>query len=865
MSAVWGGRMQVLERWLSSDGLMPHGFCYHWNPGLLGLHAISDTLIALAYFCMPVVLIRIARKRPDLPFSGAFLYFSVFIAACGATHLMEVLTLWVPSYWLSGGVKLLTAGASIPTAVFLARLAPQALELPRQEELQSANEELRKQGKILREREERFREMAENILEMFWVMDAKTQGITYISPAFEEICEMPVAAAHANPTFYNELIHPEDRPRVLQVVEGMESTRQIDEEFRIVCPSGRVKWIRVIGCTVRDGNGSVQRIVGTAREISAYKEMEAILRESEDRYRDLVEHSTDLICTHNLAGRLLSVNELPAKVLGYTPEELLNRPMRDFLVPEGREQFDASLVEIQKTGFVKGLMAVLTKSGEQRIWEYHNTLRTDTAGPPIVRGIAHDVTDEKRMEKALRRSEEKFAKAFLASPYPMIISSMEDSKVIEVNGKFVEITGFSRKEAIGRTSLELELWACPSDRDEVLREVKAMGRVPSKQIVFQTKAGKHLIVAYSGELIELAGRPCLLSVCEDITERKHAEAKLQEYEKVVEGVEEMIAVVDREYRYLVANRAFTRLHGRPKEEILGRAVPEVLDRDFFERVVREKLDRAFRGEVVRYELRHTYPGAGLRDLQVSYFPIEEGAGIERVLCVLWDITERKHVTEELRRLSGQLLRLQDEERRKIARDLHDSTGQDLVALSATLSQIRKEIPSSNRKLRKELSQCSTVANRCLREVRTVSYLLHPPMLDESGLEDAVRHFTDGFVQRTGILVHTEVSASFGRLPQEVEMGLFRVVQESLVNIQRHSGSRTARIELRREGDTIALQVSDRGRGISANDGRKNGTRPARVGVGIPSMEERVKQVGGRLEIHSGDLGTTVEVIVPIHG
>src|SRR5262249_37895702 len=152
------------------------------------------------------------------------------------------------------------------------------------------------------------------------------------------------------------------------------------------------------------------------------------------------------------------VNELPVKLLGYTREELLNRPMRDFLPPEARAQFDESLITIQKQGYVKGLMVVLTKAGERRVWEYHNTLRTDGVNRPIVRGIAHDVTEQKRMERALRLSEEKFSKAFLASPYAIVISGMEDGRLIEVNDSFLRIMGFAREESIGRTSFELGLW-----------------------------------------------------------------------------------------------------------------------------------------------------------------------------------------------------------------------------------------------------------------------------------------------------------------------------------------------------------------------------------------------------------------------
>src|SRR5260370_33613616 len=129
--------------------------------------------------------------------------------------------------------------------------------------------------------------------------------------------------------------------------------------------------------------------------------------------------------------------------------------MREFLLPEAREQFDESLVSIKKDGFVKGLMVVLTTTGERRVWEYHNTLRTDGVSAPIVRGIAHDVTDQKRIERALRLSEKKFSKAFLASPYAIIIFTMEDGKILDVNDGFMRIRSFSREESMSRTPAAL--------------------------------------------------------------------------------------------------------------------------------------------------------------------------------------------------------------------------------------------------------------------------------------------------------------------------------------------------------------------------------------------------------------------------
>src|SRR5260370_12886537 len=218
--------------------------------------------------------------------------------------------------------------------------------------MRTANEELNRQAAMLKKTEERFRQMADNIQEIFWILEPQTKEVSYVSPAFEQICELPLDSLDSNPTSYRELIHPQDRQRVLAELEKLESTNRFDEECRIVCPSGKLKCIRAIGFTAKDPAGRVRTLVGTAQEITARKEMEVVLRESEDRYRDLVENSTDLICTHDLTGRLLSVNELPTKLLGYSREDVLNKPMRDFLLPEARAQFDQSLLDIQRDAFV---------------------------------------------------------------------------------------------------------------------------------------------------------------------------------------------------------------------------------------------------------------------------------------------------------------------------------------------------------------------------------------------------------------------------------------------------------------------------------------------------------------------------------
>src|SRR5579863_7038544 len=217
--------------------------------------------------------------------------------------------------------------------------------------------------------EEVFRQMAAYVQEIFWMMDARTRALLYVSPAYEKICGRSLERLYSSPAGYHEVVHPEDRERMEERFQVL-AKEAFSEEFRIVRPDGAIRWLSCRGFPVLDDQSEVVRVVGTAQDITLQKETAAALRASEDRYRDLVEHSHDLICTHDLQGRLLSVNEPPVRILGYSPAELTGRPMQEFLAPEVRDEFEQYLATIQKDGVARGFMVVQTRKGERRIWEY---------------------------------------------------------------------------------------------------------------------------------------------------------------------------------------------------------------------------------------------------------------------------------------------------------------------------------------------------------------------------------------------------------------------------------------------------------------------------------------------------------------
>ena len=544
------------------------------------------------------------------------------------------------------------------------------------------------------------------------------------------------------------------------------------------------------------------------------------LQENEDWYQHLVEHSHDVLCIHDLAGRLLSVNPAPARLLGYSVEEILQIPMREMIVPECRTDFDAYLEEIERVGEARGLLHVMTRAGERRIWEFHNTLRTEGVASPIVRGMAHDVTEQKetgrllldvseRLLSIVRENETTIGELRLfrtlvdQSNDAIKVIDPETLRFLDVNEKACSELGYSRDELLsmgvfdidpavtelsaaevkkqlqesefvvmealhrrkdGSTfPVEVSMRRVQLERDyvvaiardlterklveEALRKSEARERAKSKELetvldavpvaVFlardadckhistnrmgyeqlrlprganiskSTLLGKDLGFRVLRDGIEVPaeelpmqraaataspvydapcslifedgterhelfnavpllgedGRPTgVVGASMDVTERTQAEARLREYQRVVEGLEEMITVVDRGYRYVIANREFLKRRGLKREQLLGRTVIDQLGSEGMSKedlaLVMEKIDECFQGKVVEYELTYQYPTLGPRDLFLSYFPIQGPRGIDRIACVLRDITERKRAEQTLRESEAYLAEAQ---------------------------------------------------------------------------------------------------------------------------------------------------------------------------------------------------------------
>jgi PAS domain S-box-containing protein len=303
------------------------------------------------------------------------------------------------------------------------------------------------------------------------------------------------------------------------------------------------------------------------------------------------------------------------------------------------------------------------------------------------------------------------------------------------------------------------------------------------------------------------------------------------------------------------NKGAERLYGWTKEEALGRSPHELLHTKF-PLPLREIQSR----EGWEGELRHTKRDGSQIIVTSHWTTLRDASGnATGWLEINTDITSRKRAEKAARRLSGRILNLQDGERRRIARELHDSLGQYLAALKMNLDGLTL----SNGEQSKVASDCSNLVARCLAETRTISHLLHPPLLDELGLTSAARWYVDEFARRSGITVNFEVAPQLVRLQSDLEIALFRGLQEGLTNVHRHSGASSVEIRLTLREKQVLLEIRDNGRGIPKELLSRFAEGATEGGVGLAGLRERLRELDGGLEIRSDDTGTRLLVSAPI--
>jgi PAS domain S-box-containing protein len=434
------------------------------------------------------------------------------------------------------------------------------------------------------------------------------------------------------------------------------------------------------------------------------------------------------------------------------------------------------------------------------------------------------------------------------------------------NDGATEIYGYSRDEALGHVAHELFRTEFPEPLERIKRKLSLDGRWSGE--LRHTCANGSKITVSTRWVAERDARGNITAVLEsnrDIGEVKRAQEAQNRLAAIVESSDDAIVSKNLDGVITSWNKAAERMFGYTAEEAIGENITLIIPPDRLDEEV-DILARIRVGERVdHFETVRKRKDGTLFDIAVTISPVKDSTGrIIGASKVGRDISEHKRMERALKdvELSGRLLQLQDEEKRRLARELHDGAGQLLAALSINISAVAKEKARLSPRVRRCAEENGSLIEQAISEIRTVSYLLHPPLLDELGLKSALGEYVHGFGERSNVRVSLELPTDLERLPHNVELSLFRIVQECLTNIHRHSGSATARVRLSRTAGEVQLEVTDQGRGID-RETEENFLAGKTSGVGLRGMLERVRQIGGTLQIKSNGKGTSVQAVLPI--
>jgi PAS domain S-box-containing protein len=673
-----------------------------------------------------------------------------------------------------------------------------------------------------------------------------------------------------------QVVHPNDRVRVLQgFQEASSEGNLIDREARFVLPDGRIRINHIRAAPIMDPSGQVVRLVGMLQDITERKEAEEKLRKSEALLAQAEQLANLGSWEFDLHRNSIIWSDQMFRTLGMSPQhrEIAPEFFWGMVHPDDRERAQREQREaIAERRPIDYEVRCVFPDGRVRTIQARAVPFYDESGQPLrLVGMSQDITERKEAEEKLRKSEALLAQAEQLANVGSWELDLKTDTVVRSDQSYRMLNLVPR----GASEKVDPFWQMvhPDDRERVQREQReaiAERRSMDFEMRWVFPDGRvRTIQARAMPFYDEFGQPLrLVGMSQDITERKEAEENLRKSEALLAQAEEIADLgsweLDVGTRKATLSKQLFRMFAldSPEQWEEERYWQNFLLED--RQRVREMSDQAI-AECRPFEFvaRYRMPDGTVRTYSVRGLPVPGTDGkTERVRGIVQDITEQMRAEEDLRRLSQQLLRTRDAERRQMARELHETAGQSLAALKMMLGRLRDALPEDDEMARGLVERSVEVAEDAVREVRLVSYLMHPPMLDEGGLGLALQWYVRGFSERSGIQAQVEVADNFGRYPQEIETTIFRVVQEALTNVHRYSGSRTVAIRLAREDGQIRAEVRDEGCGLALPAPPMGWDAP--LGVGIAGMRERVKQLHGVFEIESAPgRGTTVRAILPI--
>jgi PAS domain S-box-containing protein len=704
-------------------------------------------------------------------------------------------------------------------------------------------------------------------------------GTTFVTENVETLFGYKPHQFIEDADFWSSHLHPEDVQRVSTEIKRVSEQGRVTCEYRFLHKDGDYHWMRDEMKLVRAANGSPLELVGSWVDITERKRAEEARRESEEAIRVVFEATSASALLIDTVGTILTINNVSAKRIGKTVSEIKGACLYDLFPSRVGRAKRALVDEVIRSGEVirqeDNIHGRLFENIIYPIFDEHRRVTRCVL-------FAVDNTERRRMENALRESEEKYRS--LVERANDGIAIIQDGIVKFANPRLAEFRGEPLNKIIGS---RFEKYIHPDERQKALEYYTrrmAGEKIPTTyESVLVRKDKSKVYVELSPGIIEYGGRPADFVVVHDVTERRQVEETLraseERYRTLAEAAQDFIFIINADDRIEFVNSSAARQFGKRPEEIVGKPRSKLFPAQISE-YQKGNLQKVFKeGEPHYFEDEMKFRGHALW-LSTWLVPLKISNGVVcSILGVSRDISKRKLMEQSLqqakellekrvaertaelmashertRDLARQVISAQEEERRRVSRELHDEAGQEMIALKFNLDEIRTELPDGLSPIRERLSKAINDTNQAMEHIRDLAHSLHPPVMDVGGINLGLDDFCREFSNRFHLSVDYR-GMDLPNVPDDIGITLYRVLQEMVINVVRHAHAKRIWVTLRYKNETILLSVKDNGQGLKQEATKR--------GIGLIGIEERLRLLGGRFEVKSrpGN-GTRTTAYVP---
>ena len=725
---------------------------------------------------------------------------------------------------------------------------------------------LKTEAKLLRSNEQ-LRFAMEAGKSVGWDVDIKSGRAAWFG-------DLPTMFGMNSETFVGQVedfyryVHPEDRQRVSDAVSRSRQNHEpYSAEFRILWPNGTIRWVADRGEHEYARNGEPRRMVGMAVDITEPKLAEEALKRSERKFSSVFQQGPLAIAITSMQDqRYVEVNETYENLTGWSHEEVIGRTPLEiglWVDPAQREEFVRRLLA---EGAARNIeVRVRRKDGQIRTTLGSSEI-IECQGEPCALSVFADVTDLKLAEEAERASENRFRQFFDTLPEYCFMTSA-NGEILDANPAASKALGYAREELIGTSLSKIYVLGSLSKTVDLLEKWQRTGTLQDEEMIIVTKGGqKRTVLLNAGSVRDADGNlRYSTTVLVDITERQQAEAALRESEErfrhVANAAPVMIWMAGPDKLCTYFNQPWLNFTGRPLHAELGDGWAQGVHPDDLQHCLQTYIGAFDRREPfeVEYRLRrHDGEYRWVSDRGVPRFNLDNSFAGYIGSCI--DVTDRRLAQESLSDISRRLIKAQEEERAWIARELHDDINQRIALVTVNLERLQKDFSAlTPAATSQRLEEIRELLSGLGSDVQALSHHLHSSKLEYLGIVAATASLCKELSEEHGIDIQLHTDKITKKLPPEIALCLFRVLQEGLQNAVKHSGSRQVEVGLRGATDVIELTVHDSGVGFDPEEAIIGS------GLGLTSMKERLKLVHGELFIDSEPgRGTLIRATVPLH-